>query len=81
MEIVLACSKVIVYENAPAIRFRKVDFPTDKFGYVILSGDRTMSHEWSATFITNDGGKTFHEAAYSGTTRLIYDGGFVDENK
>lgn len=68
-----------VYENAPGIRFRKVDFLNDEFGYVIVSGDRTMSQEWSATFITNDGGNSFRETAYTGTTRLIYDGGFVDE--
>ncbi len=70
----------IVYENAPGIRFRKVDFLNEQFGYVILSGDRTMSQEWSAIFITNDGGNSFREAAYPGTTRLLYNGGFVDEN-
>lgn len=70
----------VVYHEAPSIRFRKVDFLNDKFGYVILSGDRTMSQEWSTTFLTNDGGRTWREAAYPGTTRLIYDGGFVDVN-
>ncbi|MFS0823394.1 WD40/YVTN/BNR-like repeat-containing protein [Bacillus sp. 1P02SD] len=70
----------MIYQNAPGIRFRKVDFLNEKHGYVIVSGDRTMSQEWSATFITNDGGKTWRETAYPGTTRLIYNGGFVDEN-
>lgn len=69
-----------IYQHAPAIRFRKVDFLNEKFGYVIVSGDRTMSQEWSAAFITNDGGKTWRETAYPGTTRLLYNGGFVDEN-
>jgi len=69
----------IVYENAPAIRFRKVDFLNDQFGYVILSGDRTMSQEWSSIFITNDGGNSFREASSPGTTRLIYNGSFVNE--
>ncbi|MEH7237484.1 WD40/YVTN/BNR-like repeat-containing protein [Bacillus sp. JJ1562] len=70
----------IVYENSAGIRFRKVDFLNEEFGYVILSGDRTMSQEWSTTFITNDGGKTWRETAYPGTTRLINNGGFIDEN-
>ncbi|THE11735.1 oxidoreductase [Bacillus timonensis] len=70
----------LIYQHDPGIRFRKVDFLNEKFGYVIVSGDRTMSQEWSATFMTNDGGKTWRETAYPGTTRLIYNGTFVDEN-
>jgi hypothetical protein len=62
------------------IRFRKVEFLNETFGYVILSGDRTMSQEWTTVYITNDGGKHWKETTHSGVTRLIYDGGFVDEN-
>ncbi|WP_449540260.1 WD40/YVTN/BNR-like repeat-containing protein [Ferdinandcohnia sp. Marseille-Q9671] len=71
--------KSVVTETFPPLRYRKVDFLTDHFGYVILSGDRTMSQEWSTVFVTNDGGQSWREASQSGTTRLLYDGGFVDE--
>jgi hypothetical protein len=64
----------------PPIRFRKVEFLNDTFGYVIISGDRTMSQEWTTVYITNDGGKQWKETTHPGVTRLIYDGGFVDEN-
>ncbi|MEH7384484.1 oxidoreductase [Bacillus sp. JJ1521] len=70
----------IVFEKSSGIRFRKIDFLNEEFGYVMLSGDRTMSQEWSGTFITNDSGKTWREAASAGTTRLIYNGGFIDES-
>ncbi|MBM7598419.1 hypothetical protein JOC34_000776 [Virgibacillus halotolerans] len=70
----------VVAEPFPAIRFRKVDFINDEFGYVIISGDRTMSQELSIVFLTHDGGKTWEETNNSGATRLISDGGFIDEN-
>lgn len=69
----------VVTEQFPPMRFRKVAFLNDEFGYVILSGDRTMSQEWSTVFLTNDGGMTWQETNHSGVTRLIYDGGFIDE--
>jgi hypothetical protein len=64
----------------PPIRFRKVEFLNDTFGYVIISGDRTMSQEWTTVYITNDGGKQWKETTHPGVTRLIYNGGFVDGN-
>lgn len=70
----------VVTERYPFIRFRKVEFINDSFGYVIVSGDRTMSQEWTTVYITNDGGKQWRETAHSNVTRLIYNGGFVDEN-
>jgi len=70
----------VVREEYLPIRFRKVDFLNESFGYVIISGDRTMSQEWSTVYLTNDGGKQWKETTYSNVTRLIYDGGFVDEN-
>ena len=69
----------VVSEQFPVLRFRKVAFLNDQFGYVILSGDRTMSQEYSVVFITNDGGVTWKETNDSGVTRLISDGGFIDE--
>lgn len=64
----------------PAMRFRKVDFVNDQFGYVIVSGDRTMSQEFSTVFLTHDGGETWEETNNSGVSRMIADGGFVDES-
>ncbi|WP_045521451.1 WD40/YVTN/BNR-like repeat-containing protein [Neobacillus niacini] len=70
----------VVTAQYPTIRFRKVNFLNESFGYVIISGDRTMSQEWTTVYITNDGGKQWRETNHSNVTRLIYDGGFVDEN-
>ncbi|MEW8986109.1 MAG: oxidoreductase, partial [Bacillus sp. (in: firmicutes)] len=68
-----------ITETYPFIRFRKIDFLSENFGYVIVSGDRTMSSEWSSIFITIDGGATWTETNRPDTTRLVADGGFVDE--
>jgi photosystem II stability/assembly factor-like uncharacterized protein len=61
------------------VRFRKVDFLNDDFGYVILSGSRTMSQEFSQVYVTEDGGEHWVATSNSEVTRLIADGGFVDE--
>ncbi|MEJ8777195.1 WD40/YVTN/BNR-like repeat-containing protein [Pseudogracilibacillus sp. ICA-222130] len=72
--------KGVVAESFPFMRFRKIAFLNNQFGYVILSGDRTMSQEYSLSFLTHDGGKTWEETSEPGNTRLLVDGGFVDEN-
>lgn len=69
----------VITEPFPPIRFRKVDFINEQFGYVIISGDRTMSQEYSAVFLTYDGGKSWGQTSDSGNTRLISDGGFINE--
>ncbi|GAB2562369.1 WD40/YVTN/BNR-like repeat-containing protein [Gracilibacillus alcaliphilus] len=71
--------KSLVVEQFPPLRFRKVDFVDDSFGYVILSGDRTMSQEYSSIFLSYDGGETWEEVNRPDVTRLVADGGFVDE--
>jgi hypothetical protein len=70
----------VITAQYPPIRFRKVEFLNDRLGYVIISGDRTMSQEWTTVYLTHDGGKQWSETTHSDGTRLIYDGGFVDEN-
>ncbi|WP_121604764.1 oxidoreductase [Virgibacillus sp. Bac332] len=70
----------VVAESFPAMRFRKVDFINDQFGYVIISGGRTMSQEYSRAYLTHDGGKTWEATNDSGVTRLISDGGFINKN-
>ncbi|WP_077604813.1 WD40/YVTN/BNR-like repeat-containing protein [Oceanobacillus sojae] len=64
----------------PGLRFRKVDFLDDQLGYVIISGSRTMSQEYSTAFLTEDGGETWQQTNSPEETRLIADGGFVDES-
>ncbi|MCO7125358.1 oxidoreductase [Sporolactobacillus shoreicorticis] len=63
-----------------SLRFRKVGFLNERFGYVILSGDRTMAQEISRVFLTQDGGRSWKETASTGVTALISDGGFVNES-
>ncbi|MEN1969442.1 oxidoreductase [Lentibacillus sp. N15] len=69
----------VVTDPYPSIRFRKVDFLDDDFGYAIISGDRTMSQEGSSVFLTHDGGKDWEKANGPDTTRLLADGGFIDQ--
>ncbi|MFD1707218.1 WD40/YVTN/BNR-like repeat-containing protein [Siminovitchia sediminis] len=69
----------VVTEHYPFLRFRKIAFLKDRFGYVIISGDRSMSQETSTVFLTYDGGKSWRETNSSNITRLIADGGFVDQ--
>ena len=70
----------VVTDHYPSLRFRKVNFLDENFGYVIISGDRTMSQEMSNVFVTHDGGKSWSETNSSNVSRLISDGGFVDDN-
>ena len=68
-----------VTEQYPAMRFRKVHFLSDAFGYIVVSGGRTMSEELSSIFLTYDGGKSWREINRPDNTRLISDGGFIDK--
>lgn len=70
----------VVTDPYPSIRFRKVAFLNDDFGYVVISGGRTMSQEGSSVFLTHDGGKSWNKTNGPDTTRLIADGGFVDQD-
>lgn len=70
----------VVTDKYSIMRFRKVDFLNDQFGYVIISVGRTMSQESSHVFLTDDGGQSWEETTNSGVTRLIHDGGFIDES-
>ncbi|MBM7602932.1 photosystem II stability/assembly factor-like uncharacterized protein [Metabacillus crassostreae] len=69
----------VVTEKFSPMRYRKIDFLNENFGYVIISGGRTMSFESSHIFVTHDGGVSWKETANSGVTSLISDGGFIDE--
>ncbi|CAN7546622.1 WD40/YVTN/BNR-like repeat-containing protein [Rossellomorea sp. LjRoot5] len=69
-----------VTASSPPLRFRKVGFLNESFGYVILSADRTMSQEMITVYLSKDGGKTWKEMPRPDITRLIYDGGFIEED-
>lgn len=69
----------MVTDNFEGLRFRKIDFLDEQFGYVVISGGRTMSSEYSIAYLTHDGGATWEKTADPPTLRLIADGGFVDE--
>ena len=69
----------VITEDFLAVRFRKVDFLHESFGYVVLSGGRTMSQEFSIVYLTHDGGATWEATAEPPTTRLIAFGSFIDE--
>ncbi|WP_251548672.1 WD40/YVTN/BNR-like repeat-containing protein [Neobacillus muris] len=72
-------SEVPVPSTLPGIRMRLLGFTSDQNGYLILTGDKTMSWEANAIFRTNDGGKSWFEAGRVEEQRLITDGGFVNE--
>ncbi|MDQ0233348.1 oxidoreductase [Metabacillus malikii] len=69
----------MITDTFPFLRFRKIEFLNDQFGYAILSGDRTMSQEYSNAYTTHDGGATWNQATNTGVTRLLADGGFINE--
>ncbi|MEI3606591.1 oxidoreductase [Pseudogracilibacillus sp. SE30717A] len=69
----------VIAEALSGVRFRKVDFLNESFGYVVLSGGRTMSQEFSIVYLTHDGGATWEATAEPPTTRLIAFGSFIDE--
>lgn len=69
----------VIKPTSTPIRFRKVDFLNDDFGYIIISSDRVTSHELTNVYVTYNGGESWQEI-YSEVTRLIYAGGFTDEH-
>ncbi|WP_208591300.1 WD40/YVTN/BNR-like repeat-containing protein [Gracilibacillus suaedae] len=69
----------IVDNGIPVIRFRKIEFMDDQFWYVILSNNRTMSQERSLIYISTNQGESWKSINMPNTTRLVADGGFVDE--
>lgn len=69
----------VVTDSFSPLRFRQVAFLNETFGYVILSGGRTMSDEYSIVYLTHDGGENWEATAEPPTTRLIAFGAFVDE--
>ncbi|SHN27105.1 BNR/Asp-box repeat-containing protein [Gracilibacillus kekensis] len=70
----------IVKDEALAMRFRKIDITNDGFWTVIFTFDRTMSQEASAIYLSNDQGENWQSISTPDSTRLVADGGFIDQN-
>jgi hypothetical protein len=64
--------------NSTRVKF--CSFPTVTVGYVIATGDRTMSQEGQIIYKTTDSGNTWKEVGSGPSTWLLQSGGFVDEN-
>jgi photosystem II stability/assembly factor-like uncharacterized protein len=63
-----------------AIRVRIIDFVSEEVGFLILTGDRTMSWEGNRIFKTEDGGATWNEIGGVDSERQVTSGGFIDES-
>jgi hypothetical protein len=63
-----------------AIRMRIIDFVSKEVGFLILTGDRTMSWEANRIFKTEDGGETWQELGSVDTERQLTSAGFIDED-
>lgn len=72
--------ETIVMDQIPSLRYRKVDFLDEDFGYIIISADRTMSQEFSTVLLTHDGGESWEEINHLDVMTLIAGGGFTDED-
>jgi hypothetical protein len=71
---------VALIEKTPAIRFRKLAFGKEGFGYIFLSGGRVMSQEGYLSYVTQDGGKTWQEKQVAkGVSRLLTDACYLNE--
>jgi hypothetical protein len=62
------------------IRYRKIGFTSEKNGFVILSGGRTMSAEGNQIYQTTDGGETWKLMGSAPTTRIVQSGTFVSKD-
>lgn len=66
--------------NLYSTRVKFCSFPTVTVGYVIATGDRTMSQESQTIYKTTNGGESWEVVGYGPSTWLLQSGGFVDEN-
>lgn len=63
----------------PGIRYRKLDFVTHEFGYVIVSGGRTMGQEGVVLYTTTNQGETWEQGGPIKLSTLLQTSGFVDD--
>lgn len=72
-------SRAPVPNTLPGIRMRLLGFTSEQDGYLILTGDKTMSWEANVIFKSKDGGKSWVKAGQVDEQRLITAGGFINE--
>lgn len=61
-------------------RLKFLSFPTANLGYVVATGERTMSQEAQVIYRTSDGGITWEEVGYEPSTWLLQAAGFIDQD-
>ncbi|MFZ7946090.1 WD40/YVTN/BNR-like repeat-containing protein [Neobacillus sp. 19] len=70
----------LVSDHLPFLRMLKLGFTSDKDGYLIITGDKTMSWEAHFVFKTNDGGQSWYNAgSVDDTQALVTDGRFITD--
>jgi len=75
----LTWTEANVQSPIQGVRVRQLGFTSKEDGYLILSGDRTMSFEGNAVLRTHDGGKTWETVGSVKTDNMAYSGGFIDD--
>lgn len=73
-------NETMVSDQLPYLRIGLLGFTSDEDGYVIVTGDKTMSSEAHFVFKTNDGGQSWYDVGpVADVYSLVTDGGFIDD--
>lgn len=73
-------NEVLVSDQLPALRLQILGFTSAQDGYLIVTGDKTMSWEANFIFKTNDSGQSWHNVgSVDGESHLVTDGGFIND--
>jgi hypothetical protein len=73
-------NEVLVSDQLPQLRLRILGFTSNQDGYLIVTGDKTMSSEANFIFKTNDGGQSWKNGgSVDGIYHLVTDGGFIND--
>jgi photosystem II stability/assembly factor-like uncharacterized protein len=71
---------VLVSDKLPPLRMRILGFTSDQEGFLIFTGDKTMSWEANFVFKTNDGGQSWYNVGpVDDVFSLVTDGGFIND--
>ncbi|SDM76975.1 WD40/YVTN/BNR-like repeat-containing protein [Sediminibacillus halophilus] len=71
--------EVLVSDKLPVLRLGLLGFTSDKDGYLIVTGDKTMSSEAHFIWKTNDAGQSWYKTnSVNDIQALVTDGGFIN---
>lgn len=71
---------ILVSDQLPILRMRVLGFTSDQDGYLIVTGDKTMSSEANFVYKTNDGGQSWYNVGpVDDIYSLVTDGGFIND--